>query len=169
MGHTTAAKKKENADFIATLRHSASHVMAQAVQEFYPGVRLSIGPSIEDGFYYDFDYEGTFSLDDFPKIEARMKEIIAQDLPFICEEISKKDAITFFTERGETYKVELLEAIEGEQVTLYRHDAFVDLCRGPHLPSTGGIKAFKLLSVAGAYWRGGERNKILQRINGTAS
>jgi threonyl-tRNA synthetase len=142
--------------------------MAQAVQEFYPGVKLSIGPSIEDGFYYDFDYEGTFSIDDFPRIEARMKEIIAQDLPFIREEISKEEAIKFFRERGESYKVELLEAIEDERVTLYRHGAFVDLCRGPHLPSTGGIKAFKLLSVAGAYWRGDERNRMLQRIYGTA-
>jgi threonyl-tRNA synthetase len=168
MGKNPAAKKKGDVDSIATLRHSTSHVMAQAVQEFYPGVKLSIGPSTEDGFYYDFDYERTFSIDDFPRIEARMKEIIAQDLPFIREEISKKDAIQFFKERGEPYKVEILEAMADERVTLYRHDAFVDLCRGPHLPSTGGIKAFKLLSVAGAYWRGDERNKMLQRIYGTA-
>jgi threonyl-tRNA synthetase len=168
MENKPAAKKKENADFIATLRHSASHVMAQAVQEFYPGVKLAIGPSIEDGFYYDFDSETTFSLDDFPKIEARMKEIIAQDLPFTREEISQQEAIQFFKKRGELYKVELLEAIKDERVTLYRHGTFVDLCRGPHLPSTGGIKAFKLLSLAGAYWRGDERNKMLQRIYGTA-
>jgi threonyl-tRNA synthetase len=168
MGNNSATKKKKDTDFLATLRHSASHVMAQAVQEFYPGVKLSIGPSTDDGFYYDFDYEGTFSPDDFPRIEARMREIIAQDQPFIREEISKEEAITFFKERGEIYKVELLEAIEDEQVTLYRHDEFVDLCRGPHLPSTGGVTAFKLLSVAGAYWRGDERNKMLQRIYGTA-
>jgi threonyl-tRNA synthetase len=168
MVNTPAKKKKEDAEALATIRHSAAHVMAQAVQEFYPGVKLSIGPSIEDGFYYDFDYAGTFSPDDFPKIEARMQEFIAQDVPFIREEIAKEEAIRFFTERGELYKVELLEAIEDEQVTLYRHDTFVDLCRGPHLPSTGGIKAFKLLSVAGAYWRGDERNKMLQRIYGTA-
>jgi threonyl-tRNA synthetase len=168
MGKNPAAKKTKDAEFIATLRHSASHVMAQAVQQFYPGVKLSIGPSIEDGFYYDFEYDGTFSLDDFPKIEDRMSEIIAQDKPFIREEISKEEAISFFKERGEQYKVELLEAIDDKQVTLYRHDDFVDLCRGPHLPSTGGIKAFKLLSVAGAYWRGDERNKMLQRIYGTA-
>jgi threonyl-tRNA synthetase len=164
--HPAAKKKKE--DSLVKLRHSASHVMAQAVQEFFPGVKLSIGPATEDGFYYDFDYEGTFSPDDFPKLEARMREIIAQDLPFEKEEISKTEALTFFKERGEIYKVELLQAIEDEHVTLYRHDAFVDLCRGPHLPSTGGIKAFKLLSVAGAYWRGDERNKMLQRIYGTA-
>jgi threonyl-tRNA synthetase len=168
MGKNAAAKKTKDAEFIATLRHSASHVMAQAVQEFYPGVKLSIGPSIEDGFYYDFEYDGTFSPDDFPKIEERMREIIAQDKPFIREEISKEEAISFFKERGEHYKVELAEAIEDKRVTLYRHNDFVDLCRGPHLPSTGGIKAFKLLSVAGAYWRGDERNKMLQRIYGTA-
>jgi threonyl-tRNA synthetase len=162
-----ATKKKED-DALPKLRHSASHVMAQAVQEFFPGVKLAIGPSTEDGFYYDFDYEGTFSPDDFPKLEARMKEIIAQDLPFEREEISKEEALTFFEKRGELYKVELLRAIEDEAVTLYRHDAFVDLCRGPHLSSTGGIKAFKLLSVAGAYWRGDEHNKMLQRIYGTA-
>jgi threonyl-tRNA synthetase len=168
MGNDSTMEKKKDTNFLATLRHSASHVMAQAVQEFYPGVKLSIGPSTDDGFYYDFDYEGTFSPDDFPQIETRMREIIAQDQPFIREEISKEEAITFFKERGEIYKVELLEAIEDEQVTLYRHDEFVDLCRGPHLPSTGGVKAFKLLSVAGAYWRGDERNKMLQRIYGTA-
>ena len=168
MGKNPAAKKKQDADFIATLRHSAAHVMAQAVQQFYPGAKLTIGPSIEEGFYYDFDYDGTFSPDDFPKIESRMREIIEKDQPFIREEISKENAVSFFTERGEPYKVELLEDIEDEQVTLYRHDDFIDLCRGPHLPSTGGIKAFKLLSVAGAYWRGDERNKMLQRIYGTA-
>jgi threonyl-tRNA synthetase len=160
------SKKKEDA--LLKLRHSTSHVMAQAVQEFFPGVKLAIGPSTEEGFYYDFDYEGTFSPDDFPKLEARMKEIIAQDHPFEREEISKEEALEFFKKRGELYKVELLQAIEDEKVTLYRHDAFVDLCRGPHVPSTGDIKAFKLLSVAGAYWRGDEHNKMLQRIYGTA-
>jgi threonyl-tRNA synthetase len=168
MSQKPAAKKKQDAEFIATLRHSASHVMAQAVQQFYPSAKLTIGPSIEEGFYYDFDYDGTFSPDDFPKIEERMREIIKNDQPFIREEISKEDAVSFFKKRGEPYKVELLDDIKDEQVTLYRHDDFIDLCRGPHLPSTGGIKAFKLLSVAGAYWRGDERNKMLQRIYGTA-
>jgi threonyl-tRNA synthetase len=168
MGKNPAAKQKQDADFIATLRHSTAHVMAQAVQQFYPGAKLTIGPSIEEGFYYDFDYDGTFSPDDFPKIEQRMREIIEKDQPFVREEISKEDAVSFFKQRGEPYKVELLEDIADEQVTLYRHDDFIDLCRGPHLPSTGKIKAFKLLSVAGAYWRGDERNKMLQRIYGTA-
>jgi threonyl-tRNA synthetase len=168
MGKNPAEKKKQDADFIATLRHSAAHVMAQAVQQFYPGAKLTIGPSIAEGFYYDFDYDGTFSPDDFPKIEERMRKIIKKDRPFIREEISKEDAVSFFKKRGEPYKVELLKDIADDQVTLYRHDDFVDLCRGPHLPSTGGITAFKLLSVAGAYWRGDERNKMLQRIYGTA-
>src|SRR4030042_1432699 len=167
MGKNPAAKKKQDADFIATLRHSASHVMAQAVQQFYPGAKLTIGPSIEEGFYYDFDYDGTFSPDDFPKIEQRMREIIEKDQPFVREEISKEDAVSFFIERGEPYKVELLEDIADEQVTLYRHDDFIALLRGPPPPSTGGVRAFKLLSVAGAYWRGDERNKMLQRIYGT--
>ncbi|MEJ2068508.1 MAG: threonine--tRNA ligase, partial [Deltaproteobacteria bacterium] len=111
------ATKKEKNDALLKLRHSASHVMAQAVQEFFPGVKLAIGPSTEDGFYYDFDYEGTFSPDDFPKLEARMKEIIAQDLPFEKEEISKKEALKLFQKKGERYKVELLQAIEDDAVT----------------------------------------------------
>jgi threonyl-tRNA synthetase len=160
--------KRQKDDDLLKLRHSTSHVMAQAVQEAFPGVKLSIGPATEDGFYYDFDYDGTISPDDFPRLEARMQEIIAQDFPFVREELTKEDALAFFQERGEIYKVELLEAIEDERVSLYRHDTFVDLCRGPHLSSTGEIKAFKLLSVAGAYWRGDERNKMLQRIYGTA-
>ncbi|MBW2039098.1 MAG: threonine--tRNA ligase [Deltaproteobacteria bacterium] len=168
MFNNSVVMKKEEGDFLARMRHSASHVMAQAVQELFPGTKLSIGPSTEDGFYYDLDYEGTFSPEDLPKIEARMKEIIAQDLPFICEEVFKEEALKFFQERGEVYKVEILRGIEDERVTLYRQGDFVDLCRGPHLSSTGHIKAFKLLSVAGAYWRGDERNKMLQRIYGTA-
>ncbi len=168
MADNSVAQKKEEGDFLVKLRHSASHVMAQAVQEFFPGAKLTIGPSIEDGFYYDFDYEGTFSPDDLPKIETRMKEIVAEDLPFIREDISKREAMKLFREKGEVYKLEILNDIEDGQVTLYRHGDFVDLCRGPHLSSTGQIKAFKLLRVAGAYWRGDERNKMLQRIYGTA-
>ena len=150
------------------LRHSTSHVMAQAVQELYPGVKVSIGPSIENGFYYDFDYERSFTPEDLEKIEARMKEIIAQDLPIKREELSKQEAIKSYKDKGELYKVELLEEIPDERVTLYSQGNFTDLCRGPHLPSTGKIKAFKLTSVAGAYWRGDEKNKMLQRIYGTA-
>lgn len=150
------------------LRHSTSHVMAQAVQELYPGIKISIGPSIENGFYYDFDYERAFTPEDLDNIEARMREIIAQDLPVKKRELPKKEAIKFYKEKGETYKVELLEEIPDEKVTVYSQGNFTDLCRGPHLPSTGKIKAFKLTSVAGAYWRGDENNKMLQRIYGTA-
>lgn len=150
------------------LRHSTSHVMAQAVQELYPEVKISIGPSIEKGFYYDFDYERAFTPEDLEKIEARMREIVAQDLPIQREELSKQEALKFYKEKGESYKVELLEEIPDERVTVYSQSNFTDLCRGPHLPSTGKIKAFKLTSVAGAYWRGDENNKMLQRIYGTA-
>jgi len=150
------------------LRHSTSHVMAQAVQELYPGVKVTIGPSIENGFYYDFDYERPFTPEDIEKIEARMKEIIAQDFPIKREDLSKQEAFDLFKEKGEIYKVELLEGIPDERVTAYSQGNFTDLCRGPHLPSTGKIKAFKLTSVAGAYWRGDENNKMLQRIYGTA-
>jgi threonyl-tRNA synthetase len=160
-----AFDSKEGQDI---LRHSTSHVMAQAVQELYPGVKISIGPSIENGFYYDFDYERAFTPEDLEKIEVHMREIIAQDLPIKREELSKQEAIKFYKEKGETYKVELLEEIPDEKITVYSQSNFTDLCRGPHLPSTGKIKAFKLTSVAGAYWRGDENNKMLQRIYGTA-
>lgn len=152
------------------LRHSISHVMAQAVKELFPSVRVTIGPSIEDGFYYDFDYpDGTFTPDDLEKIESRMEEIIAQDSPFVRMVLPVDEAIAFFRECGEKYKVELIEDLRGEvkEVSLYNQGGFVDLCRGPHIPSTGMIKAFKLLSVAGSYWRGDEGNARLQRIYGT--
>nr|MBP7322586.1 threonine--tRNA ligase [Deltaproteobacteria bacterium] len=150
------------------LRHSTSHVMAQAVQDLFPEAKISIGPAIENGFYYDFDYSRPFTTEDFDGIEKRMQEIIAKDQPFVREELSKQEATSLFKSRNELYKVELLEAIPDETVSLYRSDAFVDLCRGPHLPSTGWVKAFKLTGVAGAYWRGDERNQMLQRIYGTA-
>ncbi len=149
-------------------RHSTSHVMAQAVKELYPDVRLGIGPSISDGFYYDFDLNDTFTPDDLVKIEERMQKIIEADRPFVRKVLSKEDAIRLFKERGETYKVELISDIEDYEVSLYEQDGFVDLCRGPHLPSTGWIKSFKLLSTAGAYWRGDEKNRMLQRIYGTS-
>ncbi|MEN6373179.1 MAG: threonine--tRNA ligase [Smithella sp.] len=154
---------------LSILRHSISHVMAQAVQDVFPGAKVSIGPSIEDGFYYDFEYKDTFTIEDFEKIEKRMKEIVAADHPFIREEISREGAASFFAQRGESYKVELINDLPAdvETVSLYKQGDYVDLCRGPHLPQTGMIKAFKLLSVAGAYWRGDERNKMLQRIYGT--
>ena len=150
------------------LRHSTSHIMAQAVQELYPGVKISIGPSIENGFYYDFDYERSFTPEDLEKIETRMRKIVAQDLPLERKELSKQEALKFYQEKGENYKVELLEEMDDENISVYSQGNFTDLCRGPHIPSTGKAKAFKLTSVAGAYWRGNEKNKMLQRIYGTA-
>lgn len=149
-------------------RHSASHIMAQAVKELYPDVKVTIGPAIEDGFYYDFDYDGTFSPDDLVRIEEKMKEIISQKSPFKRLVMTRQEAINLFKQRGEDYKVELIKEIPEETVSLYQQDDFIDLCRGPHVDSTGTIKAFKLTSTAGAYWRGDERNKMLQRIYGTA-
>jgi threonyl-tRNA synthetase len=154
---------------LSILRHSISHVMAQAVQEVFPGAKVSIGPSIEDGFYYDFEYKEAFTIDDFPKIEKQMKKIIAADYPFIREEMSREAAVKLFKEKGEDYKVELINDLPDniKEVSIYKQGAYTDLCRGPHIFSTGMIKAFKLLSVAGAYWRGNENNKMLQRIYGT--
>jgi threonyl-tRNA synthetase len=154
---------------LAVLRHSISHVMAQAVQDIFAGVQITIGPSIEDGFYYDFDYTEAFSPDDFCKIETRMHEIITSNHPFVREELPREDAVSFFRKRGESYKVELLEDLPKDvgTISLYHQGNYVDLCRGPHIPSTGMIKAFKLLNLAGAYWRGSEKNKMLQRIYGT--
>lgn len=149
-------------------RHSASHVMAQAVKELFPEAKLGIGPAIEDGFYYDFDVPKPFTPDDLERIEERMRQIIKADYPFKRREVTKDEAIRLFEEMGEIYKVELLNEMEDEIVSLYEHDKFVDLCRGPHLPSTGKLKVVKLLSAAGAYWRGDESRKMLQRIYGTA-
>ncbi|HOW57186.1 MAG TPA: threonine--tRNA ligase [Smithellaceae bacterium] len=154
---------------LSVLRHSISHVMAQAVQDSFPGTKVSIGPSIEDGFYYDFEYDKPFTAEDFEKIENRMKEIAKENSEFIREDISRDTAVKLFQEKGESYKVELIDDLPEDikQVSIYRQGSYIDLCRGPHIPSTGMIKAFKLLSVAGAYWRGDEKNKMLQRIYGT--
>ncbi len=154
---------------LSILRHSISHVMAQAVQEVFPGAKVSIGPSIEDGFYYDFEYKETFTIDDFAEIEKRMKAIISADHPFIREEMPREAAAKLFEDRGENYKVELINDLPDEikEVSIYKQGGYIDLCRGPHIPSTGMIKAFKLLNVAGAYWRGNENNAMLQRIYGT--
>jgi threonyl-tRNA synthetase len=149
------------------LRHSASHVMAQAVKELFPTVKLTFGPSTENGFYYDFDYDRTFTTQDLEAIEKRMSDIVAKDEPFIREEVSKEEALRTFREMGEAYKVEHLEDLP-DRVSLYRQGSFLDLCEGPHIPSTGRIKAFRLLSVSGTYWRGDARNRVLQRIYGTA-
>ncbi|MCA1961003.1 MAG: threonine--tRNA ligase [Desulfomonile sp.] len=150
------------------LRHSASHVMAQAVQELFPGVKITIGPAIEDGFYYDFDSPRPFTPEDLEKIETRMQEIVKSKLDFRRMIMSRNEAIDFFRDKDESYKVELIEALDADEVSLYAQGEFTDLCRGPHVPNTGFIKAFKLTKVAGAYWRGDERNPMLQRIYGTA-
>jgi threonyl-tRNA synthetase len=151
------------------LRHSAAHVMADAVKRLWPDAKLTIGPPIENGFYYDFDIEHHFSDEDLGKLEKLMGEIVAANHPFVEKEITRDEAIRYFQERNEPYKVELAQAIPaGERITLHSHGQFTDLCRGGHCKSTGDIKAFKLLSVAGAYWRGDSKNKMLQRIYGTA-
>jgi threonyl-tRNA synthetase len=149
------------------LRHSASHVMAQAVKELFQTVKLTFGPYTENGFYYDFDYDRTFTTQDLEMIEKRMAEIVAKDEPFIRREVSKEEAVKKFQEIGEVYKVEHLEELP-DRVSLYRQGSFLDLCEGPHIPSTGRIKAFRLLNVSGTYWRGDARNRVLQRIYGTA-
>ncbi len=150
------------------LRHSTAHVMAEAVKALFPDARPTIGPATDEGFYYDFDRDTPFSSEDLASIEKKMQDIIASDKPFIRKEIPKEDAVRYFTDQHEPYKVEILNDIEDDTVSLYTQGDFTDLCRGPHIPSTGYIKAFKLLSVAGAYWRGDEHNKMLQRIYGTA-
>ena len=142
--------------------------MAQAVQALFPNAKVTIGPAIENGFYYDFDVDAPFSPEDLEKIEAKMAELAKADLKIERQVLSKADALKLFREMGEHYKVELIEALDAETVSLYRQGDFVDLCRGPHLPSTSSCKAFKLTSIAGAYWRGDEKNKMLQRIYGTA-
>jgi threonyl-tRNA synthetase len=154
---------------LETLRHSTSHLLAAAVQEMYPGAKLGIGPAIEDGFYYDFDIPNTtLTLEDLPKIEEKMREIIKKDEPFERQEIGKDEALKLFEKRKEKYKVELIKGIPEEKVSIYKTGKFTDLCRGPHIKSTGQAGAFKLLTVAGAYWKGVEQNPMLTRIYGTA-
>ena len=153
---------------LPTLRHSTSHVMAQAVKRLFPEVKLAIGPAIEDGFYYDFLRATPFLPEDLARIEGTMREIIATDYPFQREEMPREAAIRFFEAQGEPFKAEILRGIEAPGVSLYRQGEFIDLCRGPHVGSTGAIKVFKLLSSSGAYWRGDEKNPMLQRIYGTA-
>jgi threonyl-tRNA synthetase len=161
---------RESPEALETIRHDASHVMAEAVQELFPGTQVTIGPSIEDGFYYDFAREEPFSLDDLAKIEQRMKEIVDRDEPITREVWSRDEAIAHFKSIGEHYKAEIIEGIPaGEDVSVYRQGNWKDLCRGPHLPSTKHVgKAFKLTKLAGAYWRGDHRNAQLQRVYGTA-
>ncbi|MGC9372651.1 MAG: threonine--tRNA ligase [Thermovirgaceae bacterium] len=150
------------------LRHSASHLMAQAVQRLYPGTRLGIGPAIEDGFYYDMEIPAQIGEDDLDAIEREMRRISKENLPVTREVLPGKEAGKLFAERDETYKLELISELEGDTVTVYRQGEFVDLCRGPHVANTSALKHFRLLSIAGAYWRGDENNKMLTRIYGTA-
>ena len=150
-------------------RHSTAHLMAQAVQRLWPDTRVTIGPVIEDGFFYDFERDEPFTPEDFAAIEAEMDRIVMEDHPIVREEISREDALRLFREMDEPYKVEIIEDLpEGETLTIYRQGDWLDLCRGPHVPSTGRLGTFKLLSAAGAYWRGDERNRMLTRIYGTA-
>ena len=150
------------------LRHSTAHVMAQAVKRLYPETLVTIGPAIENGFYYDFDREEPFKPEDLQKIENLMHEIVKENFPVVRSELNKEEALKFFEGKGEKYKKELITEIEDEEVSIFTQGEFADLCRGPHVGSTGDIKSFKLLSVAGSYWRGDENNKMLQRIYGTA-
>ncbi|HAQ36388.1 MAG: threonine--tRNA ligase [Maricaulis sp.] len=161
---------RDQADGLDIIRHDTAHILAQAVQELFPGTQVTIGPSIEDGFYYDFARDEPFSTEDFEAIEKRMADIVDRDLPFVREVWDRNDAIAHFEKIGEKYKAELIRDLpEDEEITIYRQGDWIDLCRGPHLPSTGKIgKAFKLMKVAGAYWRGDHRNAMLQRIYGTA-
>jgi threonyl-tRNA synthetase len=159
-------QRVENEDKLEVMRHSAAHVMAEAVQSIFPDAKFGIGPAIENGFYYDFDLPRSLAPEDLPSIEAKMSEIIGADLPFTLEEVTKEEARRIFVRQP--YKLELIDEIPDEKVNIYRQGSFVDLCRGPHLKSTGEIKAFKLTNTAGAYWRGDEHRPMLQRIYGVA-
>jgi threonyl-tRNA synthetase len=169
MAHATGQKEKRKAvDPLYALRHSTAHIMAQAVRRLYPDVKIAIGPPIEDGFYYDLDLPHKLTEEDLPKIEAEMAKIIKENYPFVRTYVPKAQALEQLRKDGERYKVEIVEGISDAQVSFYTDGDFVDLCEGPHVPSTGEVRAFKLLSVAGAYWRGDERNAQLQRVYGTA-
>ena len=160
---------RETDDELPVIRHTASHIMAQAVQRLWPGTKLAIGPAIDDGFYYDFDKEGGFTPEDLERIEAEMKKIIKENLKLETYTLPRDEAIEYLKSRGEDYKVELVEDLpEDAPISFYKQGEFVDLCAGPHALYTKGVKAFKLLSLAGAYWRGDEHNKMLSRIYGTA-
>jgi threonyl-tRNA synthetase len=160
---------ERDADGLDLIRHSTAHLLAYAVKELFPEAQVTIGPVIEDGFYYDFAYKRPFTPEDLAAIEKRMAELAKRDIPVSREEWSRDDAVKFFESIGEKYKAELIAAIPADQaISLYREGDFIDLCRGPHVPATGKLKAFKLMKVAGAYWRGDSRNEMLQRVYGTA-
>lgn len=159
----------KNEEGLSVLRHSTAHLMAQAISRIWKNAKFAIGPSIKNGFYYDIDFEGDqIAPEDLEKIEAEMNKIVKEDLPIVREEISRLEAIKFFKQHGDLYKVEILSELDAETVSLYRQGDYVDLCRGPHMSSTGKLKVFKLTSIAGAYWRGDTKNKMLTRIYGTA-
>ena len=161
----------DDADGRWALRHSAAHIMAQAVKRLYgdKNVKLAIGPAIDNGFYYDFDMDHQLNNEDLLKIEKEMKKIVKENLPIVRKEVTRQEALDFFNAEGETYKIELINDLpEDAMITMYTQGDFTDLCAGPHVVSTGKVKALKLQSVAGAYWRGSEKNKMLQRIYGTA-
>ncbi|HEY0661629.1 MAG TPA: threonine--tRNA ligase, partial [Lysobacter sp.] len=156
-------------DALDVLRHSTAHLLAQAVQRLYPGAQVTIGPVIDNGFYYDFAYERPFTPEDLPAIEAEMQKIVKEALPVSRSVKSRDDAVAFFRGMGEAYKAEIIESIPAsEDLSLYSQGEFTDLCRGPHVPSTDKLRAFKLMKVAGAYWRGDHNNQMLSRIYGTA-
>jgi threonyl-tRNA synthetase len=149
--------------------HSSAHIMAEALEALYPGVKLGIGPAIDNGFYYDIDLgDRVLSSDELPKIEQKMKELASQKMSFERKDVTKEDAIAYFTKKGDEYKLELLEGLEDRNITFYTQGNFTDLCRGPHIPTSGKIKAIKLLNIAGAYWRGDEKRKQLTRIYGVS-
>ncbi|MBI2319262.1 MAG: TGS domain-containing protein, partial [Betaproteobacteria bacterium] len=151
------------------IRHSTAHLLAYAVKELFPDAQVTIGPVIEDGFYYDFSYQRPFTPEDLAVIEQRMAELVKRNIPVAREVWPRDQAVEFFKASGEHYKAEIIASIPaGEDVSLYREGDFIDLCRGPHVPSTGRLKVFKLMKVAGAYWRGDSKNEMLQRIYGTA-
>ena len=158
-----------NAEGLDIIRHSTAHLLAHAVKELFPDAQVTIGPVIDNGFYYDFSYKRSFTPEDLVVIEKKMLDIVKQDLPVIKATMSRSDAINFFKKQGEKYKAEIIQSIPNdEDLTVYTQGTFSDLCRGPHVPSTGKLKVFKLMKVAGAYWRGDSNNEMLQRIYGTA-
>ena len=156
-------------DGLEVIRHSTAHLLAYAVKDLFPDAQVTIGPVIDNGFYYDFSYKRPFTPEDLERIEARMRELAARDEAVTREVWDRDDAVKFFESIGEKYKAEIIGSIPaGEKISLYREGAFVDLCRGPHVPSTGKLKVFKLMKLAGAYWRGDSKNEMLQRVYGTA-
>lgn len=166
---TVAIITDKDPEGLEIIRHSTSHLMAQAVKELFPDAQVTIGPVIENGFYYDFSMPHSLTLEDLPKIEKKMDEIVKRDLKIEREEMDRDEAVKFFKSIGENYKAEIIESIpSGETISLYRQGDYVDLCRGPHVPNTGRLKVHKLMKIAGAYWRGDSRNEMLQRIYGTA-